>query len=507
MASDRWMIYASIITKEEMSVDDFLSGILPRREDDALVVSTLKSGSGREIHHLFRSDGTGSGSISSYIYEHTEDDGVSWWGMFIDSSGVYPRKLGADVLSAVGLDHGTFSDKVSVRNSLGLDISTGESPNLIEAIESWVKDGIGLFVLLNTVGGAPTNNSERSRIVSDFYASVVPLVEIADAESRDNIERMFGFRIPNDSITIVSRVVSSGIVHEGSFSRRDKASGRRIAKTISEVSARMSGNVLADLNFGAQILGDAFASGSEPEPDHEHIENVNVEDLRRHIATVEAERDRAREDARAARKEVFVLQREIDLISESGKEPESEIVPEEPGDAEIVAPVDTIRAFSESHAHLQFDTFSELEKYARVALEHVVIREGAMAPASLIESDNRSRAWKTATWSALLALNEYGASLKEGGSSLNFYEFLKSQENPLVSPRRVAMRDSDGVRKNPKLMSERSFVVDGERYEMEAHYKVDASGRHPAPRMHFIESDGRVLVGYVGKHLRTFGTN
>jgi hypothetical protein len=56
-------------------------------------------------------------------------------------------------------------------------------------------------------------------------------------------------------------------------------------------------------------------------------------------------------------------------------------------------------------------------------------------------------------------------------------------------------------------MKERFFDFDGESVPMEAHFKVDVSGKHPAPRMHFDEHDGVIRVGYIGAHLRTKRTN
>lgn len=504
MANDRWMAHATIYPKD-ITIDDFLSGLKPERDGETFVVSALRSSTGHDIRHVYRSGDRGDGYVSSYLY--IDKDERETWGMFIDASGTFPKRAGRDILGAAGLEFRDFGDKVSVYNTMGSNIATGVNPEFFEALGLWASDAVGFLFLVSAVGGSTVTSSEMSRIVSDFYAPVVPLMEIDSVDTKERVESVVGFAVPNNSVTILCRTPTSGITKIGSFSRSDKASGRRMAKAVTLASEEITKSMLDEVaHYGSSVLGSGITPqtsdpGGGAQPDSE-IE------LRKRIEALTRENSDLLKEKKDLSKKVFALQRLLDrahadqsddIVETVGTLDLSSRAPEPESPAS--------RILSGEQRERVFSSFSEMESVARSLLPHILISERGMDDISAIESDNRSRTWRSVTWGALLALNEYGEALSEGRFSGNFYEFLKDQPHPTFSPRRVAMRESDTVRTNPKMMAVRTFDTPVGKVVMESHLKIDASGKHPSPRLHFAEKDGKVYVGYVGRHLRNFKTN
>jgi len=60
-------------------------------------------------------------------------------------------------------------------------------------------------------------------------------------------------------------------------------------------------------------------------------------------------------------------------------------------------------------------------------------------------------------------------------------------------------RESQTVRNTPKLKNMRMFTLNGQKHFFENHVKSLPN----ACRIHFIEFNNRVYIGYIGKHLET----
>ena len=116
-----------------------------------------------------------------------------------------------------------------------------------------------------------------------------------------------------------------------------------------------------------------------------------------------------------------------------------------------------------------------------------------------------------ATWKALVALHEYAAKAEyfNGG----FYEWCQHSDSPLrLSPAKVAMTESETVRKSAPLRDKRRFEVAREvdpsdptgRMVMLAHLKPVEGGGEDIPRIYFHDDTGgrtkKIHIGAIAPH-------
>jgi len=124
--------------------------------------------------------------------------------------------------------------------------------------------------------------------------------------------------------------------------------------------------------------------------------------------------------------------------------------------------------------------------------------------------------WSGKAWDALLALNDYAAAKADGRWDRDIAGYLANTPDGCHSwsANRYATDESADVRNNQVFARARMFPVpttvhpDGRAW-CGAHVKVAQSGMI-SPRMHLLDAtaaDGRIYVGYIGRHLPTRRTN
>jgi len=122
--------------------------------------------------------------------------------------------------------------------------------------------------------------------------------------------------------------------------------------------------------------------------------------------------------------------------------------------------------------------------------------------------------WASKAWQALLAASDY-ARLKAGGEfSGSMHTFLMNPPDGCSGFSQHAATESEAVQDNPAFRRAREFPVPiaidpRGRAFMGAHFKV-AKFRLISPRMHYLDAtgaDGKIYVGYLGRHLPNDSTN
>lgn len=492
MASDRWTSYVQIVTDGTISPEDFVFSQKPKSGNDFISATRVLSGE-KVMYSLSRSSRKDDGHIQAVIVDNADR-----WGVVIDASGRFPRYLGRDVISAIGLDYETYGEHVRVLSNTGIELSSDSIPLEDGGLDGWVKSGMGMVVVA-TSRGREITPQQRNRFVPDFYAHMIPFIESPMPESDRVMEEATGIRFKPNTITALVRLHDGGVVVAGSIPLDSKDSGRRFSRVLRNGSMMVSKEMESLFEAGRSILmyGDAEV------PESTDADDGEKDELRRRIAELESQNTSLSQANRALSKENHSLLSQT-AQEDTPEEPSSDVVPDAPESVESV--VSASRKITEREHGAFFDTFAAIEQKVS-DLDFVRVVPGAFSDVDDIESAPQSNSWRTSTWNAILALNEYGESLSDGSFQGNFYEYLRSHPSPPISRKRVALRESDTVRTNPKFMLHRTFPIDGKPVPMESHFKIDASGRHPSPRMHFIERNGIIYIGYVGRHLPTFRTN
>lgn len=129
----------------------------------------------------------------------------------------------------------------------------------------------------------------------------------------------------------------------------------------------------------------------------------------------------------------------------------------------------------------------------------------------LDEFDTLNRAVKLA-WDALLSLTDYVQARGEGKCELGLKQYLENtpQGFRAVAPKKFAEGESAATMSaygTSRVFPVPASVNRSGRTSMEAHFKLGKLGRI-SPRMHFVDCwpiDGRVYVGYIGRHLPIVG--
>lgn len=145
-----------------------------------------------------------------------------------------------------------------------------------------------------------------------------------------------------------------------------------------------------------------------------------------------------------------------------------------------------------------------------VRLSGVTLHPDAPHDIEKLDSHSSSDSWAREVWRGLRALDAYalGAEGIKGG----FAEWCKQTTsrwkwNP--TSKKLAMTESESVRKNDQMRAARLLPVDeavdpSGRIEMFAHLKIAEGGGPLAPRVYFHDDTGgrtgKVHVGFVGPH-------
>lgn len=127
-----------------------------------------------------------------------------------------------------------------------------------------------------------------------------------------------------------------------------------------------------------------------------------------------------------------------------------------------------------------------------------------------IDAAVEARAWGETSWRGFRALHAYGQALVDTDDPGSFWTWCANSGSPYAwpaSPKKLAMVESDSVKKSDKLSAKRIFPVDkdidpsGETL-MESHLKIAEGGGMLAPRIYFLSSreQGKVYIGYFGPH-------
>jgi len=119
-------------------------------------------------------------------------------------------------------------------------------------------------------------------------------------------------------------------------------------------------------------------------------------------------------------------------------------------------------------------------------------------------------------WQYARVLHDFAIARSEGYRG-NVHQYLSDDTAPAgfkCSPQRHAGTESDTVLNNTNWRKERSFAVpesvsDTGRLEMMAHFKPTHRDTF-APRMHYADhpsEPGKIIIGYIGRHLTNSRTN
>ncbi|WP_143267724.1 hypothetical protein [Amycolatopsis alba] len=127
-----------------------------------------------------------------------------------------------------------------------------------------------------------------------------------------------------------------------------------------------------------------------------------------------------------------------------------------------------------------------------------------------IDTAVEARAWGETSWRGFRALHAYGQALAGAEDPGSFWTWCENSRHSYAWPassKKLAMVESDSVKRSDRLRAKRVFPVDravdpsGSIY-MEAHLKIAEGGGVLAPRIYFLPSreTGKVYIGYFGPH-------
>jgi len=144
---------------------------------------------------------------------------------------------------------------------------------------------------------------------------------------------------------------------------------------------------------------------------------------------------------------------------------------------------------------------------------YVDVPDWAVRPAyGVLDRGQESLGWLVRAWTVLTKLDEYAAAKIEGGAGgvcANFRTYVTEFPASGVTPRHVVLGESEAVSKHPQLRGMRTFDTPmGPRFFSE-HVAI-GSGAPPAPRLYYydaVREIGKVLVAYIGPHLKNTLTN
>ena len=154
------------------------------------------------------------------------------------------------------------------------------------------------------------------------------------------------------------------------------------------------------------------------------------------------------------------------------------------------------------------DKCADIPLLAARHLHSVVIHPDACEDLDRLDDQLEGPVWANAAWRALRALNQYAQQAQDFNGS--FYTWCAESGSPYAWPtKKLAMKESDSVRNNPKYYEPRVRSVDtavhpdGKMF-MDKHIKVAEGGGPLIPRILFEDDTGRktrkVHIGFFGPH-------
>ncbi|WP_099333024.1 hypothetical protein [Actinomyces minihominis] len=145
-------------------------------------------------------------------------------------------------------------------------------------------------------------------------------------------------------------------------------------------------------------------------------------------------------------------------------------------------------------------------------LREYVVFSGDRGLADVVAQRDAHSHYAGSVWRFVHSLYDYARLKVAGEISENFEMYLKDDEidGHKVSLKRYSAHESDTVRGREELRRVRTFPVpvsvdpNGSTF-MEAHLRI-GSGDGFSPRLYVldnVEGDGRIYIGYIGRHPRT----
>ena len=170
-------------------------------------------------------------------------------------------------------------------------------------------------------------------------------------------------------------------------------------------------------------------------------------------------------------------------------------------------PTDLIESDEQAEAELTIDGVVEI---AREQCDRLQIPDAALKEIDALESDEKSADWAREILRGLQSLQAYAEEAEHftGG----FWEWCEHSNHPdtwNASPQKLAMSESDTVKKDGKLWRQRRFLISTEveptgYKHMEAHLKISEGGGQHIPRLYFHDDakgrTGHIHIGFVGPH-------
>ena len=168
-------------------------------------------------------------------------------------------------------------------------------------------------------------------------------------------------------------------------------------------------------------------------------------------------------------------------------------------------------------AEAQFSIGGVIEM-ARDKLDRVEIPDAALREIDSLDADEKAADWARELWKGLSALNAYATeSAHFQGGFWEWCEHSNSEHNLWpVTPKKLAMRESETVKNDGKLWRMRRFLISRKAaptgyQHMEAHLKIAEGGGQHIPRLYFYDDTKgktkQVHVGFIGPHRLVPNTN
>lgn len=158
------------------------------------------------------------------------------------------------------------------------------------------------------------------------------------------------------------------------------------------------------------------------------------------------------------------------------------------------------------------DSVVETLRLGRELLPFLVITADER-PALDLDEHPHSLAWSRSLWTLMRGLNSYAGLVAEGARRPGLADYCRNVPHGAVGLPfgRVAMRESEPTMNDSTCLNARVFTVPEYVNEegcqvMWPHLKISSIA--PAPRAHFLDESGswgKVIIGYVGRHLPTAG--
>lgn len=451
--------------------------------------------------------------------------------------------FGSTVHEALGLEEGDLFPLTHLEHDMDLPSGVGFLVNRdhmteLVTIARWATLPVKTPILVAEATSPDEAKRARSLMraaVPPFVRSVVPVIVLTPAE-RDvantilnaiDGERAEGVNLPARSAVVVYAGTKRDALQVAGKTPLTSKDSRRLGRALTEAWATMPEMALditeASLGVDVSALegmvrhGAQVRAAEEPETQAqpETIDPAEVAKVERELA--EAREALATRDAMISdlRRELRKTQYELDRLTgadeqdQPGADLGGSVEPEKVESDPAEPP-----ATSERLAHVRPQGFAGVFAAAREHLPLVVLPDRVESQVAELTAHPKVSSWAARTWAILLTLQDYAEARAAGKPVTSSRSFMEGQSRPLFPPNQLKIGETTMVSTNRKFRAERTFPVPVEvdpsgRVYMEAHARVDAGGKYPAPRLYFHDDTagtGKIFVGYVGPHLRNFLT-